>query len=72
VEQATRNVDPKYLQEGEEVFLGFDGQFGFHKLTPQELLSDGQFGFHKLTPQELLSPFLGTMVFVEGIVTKCT
>jgi DNA replication licensing factor MCM3 len=55
VEQATRNADPKYLQDGEEIFLGFEGQFGFHKLTPRELLS----------------PFLGTMVCVEGIVTKC-
>ncbi|KAH8958058.1 hypothetical protein BDL97_06G001800 [Sphagnum fallax] len=56
VEQATRNADPKYLQDGEEIFLGFEGQFGFHKLTPRELLS----------------PFLGTMVCVEGIVTKCS
>jgi len=54
--EVTRNVDPKYLQEGQQVQVGFEGQFGFHKLTPRELLS----------------PFLGSMVSVEGIVTKCS
>ncbi|GLJ15710.1 hypothetical protein SUGI_0258600 [Cryptomeria japonica] len=54
--EVTRNVDPKYLQEGQQVQVGFEGHFGFHKLTPRELLS----------------PFLGTMVSVEGIVTKCS
>jgi len=29
------------------------------------------FGFHRLSPRELLSGFLGTLVQVEGIVTKC-
>lgn len=54
--EVTRNVDPKYLQEGQQVQVGFEGQFGFHKLTPRELLS----------------PFLGSMVSLEGIVTKCS
>eukprot|EP01018_Ginkgo_biloba_P018817 Gb_01563 [translate_table: standard] len=43
--EVTRNVDPKYLQEGQQVQVGFEGQFGFHKVTPRELLS----------------PFLGSM-----------
>lgn len=55
LDQAARNANPKYLHEEEEVHLGFEGQFGFHRLTPRELLS----------------PFLGTLVSVEGIVTKC-
>ncbi len=29
------------------------------------------FGFHRVSPRELLSGFLGTLVQVEGIVTKC-
>lgn len=32
---------------------------------------EGQFGFHRVTPRELLSPFLGALVSVEGIITKC-
>lgn len=55
LDQAARNANPKYLSEEEEVLLGFEGPFGFHRLTPRELLS----------------PFLSTMVSVEGIVTKC-
>ena len=31
-----------------------------------------RFGFHRISPRELLSPFLGKIVNVEGIVTKCT
>lgn len=54
--EVTRNVDPKYLREGQQIQVGFEGQFGFHKLTPRELLS----------------PFLGSLVSVEGIVTKCS
>ncbi|XP_024534522.1 DNA replication licensing factor MCM3 homolog 2 [Selaginella moellendorffii] len=54
--ELTKNVDPKYLLEGEEIHVGFEGYFGFHKVTPRELLS----------------PFLGSMVRVEGIITKCS
>lgn len=53
--EVTRNVDPKYLKEGEQVLIGFEGPFGFHRVTPRDLLSG----------------FIGTMVCVEGIVTKC-
>ena len=55
LDEVTRSVDPKYLQEGEEVQVGFEGQFGFHKVSPRELLS----------------PFIGTLVCIEGIITKC-
>jgi DNA replication licensing factor MCM3 len=55
VDETTRNLDSKYIQEGEEIYVGFEGQFGFHRVSPRELLS----------------PFLGTLVSVEGIITKC-
>ena len=29
------------------------------------------FGYHRISPRELLSPFLGKIVSVEGVVTKC-
>ncbi|RRT82542.1 hypothetical protein B296_00019798 [Ensete ventricosum] len=54
--EVTRNVDPKYLKEGERVLVGFSGQFGSRKITPRDLISS----------------FIGSMVCVEGIVTKCT
>ncbi|XXG77306.1 hypothetical protein AAC387_Pa08g1482 [Persea americana] len=54
--EVTRNVDPKYLKEGEQVLIGFEGPFGFHRVTPRDLLSG----------------FIGTMVCVDGIVTKCS
>ncbi|KAJ0969138.1 hypothetical protein J5N97_022015 [Dioscorea zingiberensis] len=56
VTEATRGVDPKYLKEGERVLVGFTGPFGFHKVTPRDLMSS----------------FIGSMVRVEGIVTKCS
>lgn len=56
LDEVTRSIDPKYLQEEEEVQVGFEGQFGFHKLSPRELLA----------------PFIGSLVCVEGIVTKCS
>nr|CAD1826666.1 unnamed protein product [Ananas comosus var. bracteatus] len=54
--EVTRNLDPKYLKEGERVLVGFSGPFGFHKVTPRDLMSS----------------FIGSMVCVEGIVTKCS
>ncbi|KAM0947007.1 putative DNA helicase [Dioscorea sansibarensis] len=56
VTEASRGVDPKYLKEGEHVLVGFTGPFGFHKVTPRDLMSS----------------FIGSMVRVEGIVTKCS
>lgn len=56
LEDVVRNMDAKYLQEGQEVHVGFTGSFGFFRVSPRELLS----------------PFLTHMVNVEGIVTKCS
>lgn len=55
VTDATRGIDPKYLKEGEQVHVGFEGPFVSRRVTPRELLSE----------------FIGSMVCVEGIVTKC-
>ncbi|GAV66455.1 ketoacyl-synt domain-containing protein/MCM domain-containing protein/Ketoacyl-synt_C domain-containing protein [Cephalotus follicularis] len=49
-------IDPKYLKEGEQVLVGFEGPFVSRRVTPRELLCE----------------FIGSMVCVEGIVTKCS
>ncbi|KAL1193732.1 DNA replication licensing factor MCM3 [Cardamine amara subsp. amara] len=54
--EATRNIDPKYLKEGEQILIGFEGHFVSRCVTPRALLSE----------------FIGSMVCVEGIVTKCS
>ncbi|XP_016460822.1 DNA replication licensing factor MCM3 homolog 2 isoform X2 [Nicotiana tabacum] len=51
-----RTHNPKYLKEGEQVLVGFTGPFVSRRVTPRELLSR----------------FIGSMVCVEGIVTKCS
>ncbi|KAL8151200.1 hypothetical protein V2J09_021008 [Rumex salicifolius] len=56
VTEVTRSIDPKYLKEGEHVLVGFDGPFVSRRVTPRDLLSE----------------FIGSMVCVEGIVTKCS
>ncbi|RDX77410.1 DNA replication licensing factor MCM3, partial [Mucuna pruriens] len=56
VTDAARAIDPKYLKEGEQVLVGFEGPFVSRRVTPRELLSE----------------FIGSLVCVEGIVTKCS
>ncbi|GKU92538.1 hypothetical protein SLEP1_g6251 [Rubroshorea leprosula] len=56
VTEAARSIDPMYLKEGEHVLVGFKGPFVSRRVTPRELLSE----------------FIGSMVCVEGIVTKCS
>lgn len=56
VTDVTRSIDPKFLKEGEQVVVGFDGPFVSRRVTPRDLLSQ----------------FIGSMVCVEGIVTKCS
>ncbi|KAJ8545328.1 hypothetical protein K7X08_017911 [Anisodus acutangulus] len=51
-----RTHNPKYLKEGEQVLVGFTGPFVSRRVTPRELLSR----------------FIGSMVCIEGIVTKCS
>ncbi|GLT68372.1 hypothetical protein SLA2020_406120 [Shorea laevis] len=56
VTEAARSIDPMYLKEEEHVLVGFKGPFVSRRVTPRELLSE----------------FIGSMVCVEGIVTKCS
>ncbi|KAL4563623.1 hypothetical protein LXL04_027668 [Taraxacum kok-saghyz] len=56
ITERTRSIDPKFLKEGEQVLVGFDGPFVSRKVTPRDLLSE----------------FIGSMVKVEGIITKCS
>lgn len=49
-------INSKYSQRGEQVLVGFREIFAPHRVTPRDLLSE----------------FIGSMVCVEGIVTKCT
>ncbi|KAJ7968909.1 DNA helicase [Quillaja saponaria] len=56
VTDAARAIDPKYLKEGEQVLVGFEGPFVSRRVTPRALLSE----------------FIGSMVCVEGIITKCS
>ncbi|MCL7030182.1 hypothetical protein MKW94_000113 [Papaver nudicaule] len=55
--EVTRNIDPKFLKEGETVLVGFEGAIGDSR---------------EVTPRGLLSSFIGSMVRVKGIVTKCS
>lgn len=54
--EVARNISPKYLKEGEQVLVGFEGPFVSRRVTPRDLLSG----------------FIGSMVCVDGIVTKCS
>ncbi|XP_059665090.1 DNA replication licensing factor MCM3 homolog 2 [Cornus florida] len=56
VTEVARSLDPKYLKEGEQVLVGFEGPFVSRRVTPRDLLSS----------------FIGSMVCVEGIITKCS
>ncbi|PNF28221.1 DNA replication licensing factor Mcm3 [Cryptotermes secundus] len=50
------SVDPTYAKDTEELFVAFEGSFGNKHVTPRTLMSR----------------FLGNLVCVEGIVTKCS
>lgn len=54
--EVANKIDGKYLKQGEQVLVGFEGPFVSRRVTPRELLS----------------VFIGSMVCVEGIITKCT
>jgi DNA replicative helicase MCM subunit Mcm2 (Cdc46/Mcm family) len=49
------SLDPTYAKETEELFVAFEGSFGNKHVTPRTLMSR----------------FLGNLICVEGIVTKC-
>lgn len=56
LKQYVSNIDPEYAKKREEFFIGFEGSFGSKHVTPRTLTSR----------------FLGNLVCVEGIVTKCS
>lgn len=49
-------IDATYSKNFDEFSIGFDGSFGANHVSPRTLVSN----------------FIGTMVCVEGIVTKCS
>ncbi|GFP94919.1 DNA replication licensing factor mcm3 homolog 2 [Phtheirospermum japonicum] len=56
VTDMVRSMNAKYLKEGEQILVGLEGPFVSRRVTPRELLSE----------------FIGSMVCVEGIITKCS
>ncbi|XP_075523240.1 DNA replication licensing factor MCM3 homolog 2 [Primulina tabacum] len=56
VTDVARSMNQKYLKEGEQTLVGLEGPFVSRRVTPRELMSR----------------FIGSMVCVEGIVTKCS
>lgn len=56
VKEVVSNIDPTYAKEYDEFFIGFEGSFGSKHVTPRTLNSS----------------YLGNLVCVEGIVTKCS
>ncbi|KAK6628026.1 MCM DNA helicase complex subunit [Polyplax serrata] len=56
VKEYAANIDPTYAREFEEFFIGFEGNFGSKHVTPRTLTSC----------------FLGNLICVEGIVSKCS
>lgn len=49
-------VSQEHSKDNEEVFVGFEGSFGNKHVTPRTLHSR----------------YLGNLICIEGIVTKCT
>lgn len=56
VREVVATVDSEHAKENDEFFVGFEGSFGAKHVTPRTLTSR----------------FLGNLVCVEGIVTKCS
>ncbi|EEB17972.1 DNA replication licensing factor MCM3, putative [Pediculus humanus corporis] len=56
VKEYVANIDPAYAKEYEDFFIGFEGNFGSKHVTPRTLTSQ----------------FLGNLICVEGIVSKCS
>ncbi|KAM1008264.1 hypothetical protein PS1_004681 [Malus domestica] len=54
--EIANRIDPRYLKQGEQLLVGFEGAFVSRRVTPRDLLSE----------------YIGSMVCVQGIVTKCS
>lgn len=55
-----------------EVCLNIDPKLSLVGSLKPRLGFVGGFGFNAVTPRELLAPLMGSLVKVEGIVTKCS
>lgn len=55
LKQFVASIDTDYAKENIDLFVGFEGSFGSKHVTPRTLTSH----------------FLGNLVCLEGIVTKC-
>lgn len=53
--ECVSSVDPTYAAEQDEFYISFEGSFGDKHVTPRTLTTR----------------YLGNMICVEGIVTKC-
>jgi len=53
-------------------FLSFSTSFLVAYALSQHVALDGSFGAHALNPRTLSARYLGKLVSVEGIVTRCT
>ena len=56
LDEYIRQEHPQFLTPKMNVAVGFTGSFGFHRVSPRELLSG----------------YLATLVQVDGLVTKTT
>ena len=56
LKQFVASIDTDYAKENLDLFIGFEGSFGSKHVTPRTLTSH----------------FLGNLVCLEGIVTKCS
>lgn len=55
LKQFASSIDADFAKTSKDVFIGFEGSFGSRHVTPRTLTSR----------------FLGNLVCLEGIVTKC-
>ncbi|XP_022179301.1 DNA replication licensing factor MCM3-like [Myzus persicae] len=55
LKQVVEKINPEYSNRYEEFFVGFEGSFGSHHVTPQTLNSN----------------FINKLVCVEGVVARC-
>lgn len=55
LKQVVETINLEYVNRYEEFFVGFEGSFGSHNVTPQTLNSD----------------YIHKLVCVEGVVSRC-
>eukprot|EP00124_Ichthyophonus_hoferi_P005052 Ihof_evm1s653 gene=Ihof_evmTU1s653 len=53
--EVVKSINEQFVKEHMDLFVGFDGNFGMHHVTPRGLTAS----------------FLGQIVCLEGIITKC-